>query len=80
MHLASTLRTFPLCQAIFHQHQPLVSMHLSSFAMPIVAQIIMTFYYPTGPLVTRLLSQGYKVNRLKLIVRPTHLRNSRQAH
>ena len=31
---------FPLCQAIFHQYQPMVSMHLSSFAMPVVAQII----------------------------------------
>ena len=30
---------FPLCQATFHQHQPMVSMHLSSFAMPVVAQI-----------------------------------------
>ena len=40
---------FPLCQAIFHQHQPMVSMHLSSFAMPVVAQIIVTFYYATGP-------------------------------
>ena len=44
MHLASTLLTFPLCQAILHQHQPMVSMHLSSFAMPVVAQIIVTFY------------------------------------
>ena len=26
MHLASTLLTFPSCQAIFHQHQPMVSM------------------------------------------------------
>ena len=43
MHLHSTLWTFPLCQAIFHQHQPMVSMHLSSFAMPVVAQIIVTF-------------------------------------
>ena len=43
MHLASTLLTFPSCQAIFHQHQPMVSMHLSSFAMPIVAQVILTF-------------------------------------
>ena len=34
---------------IFHQHQPMVSMHLSSFAMPVVAQIIVTFYYATGP-------------------------------
>ena len=43
MHLASTLLTFPSCQAIFHQHQPMVSMHLSSFAMPVVAQIILIF-------------------------------------
>ena len=43
MHLASTLLTFPSCQAIFHQHQPIVSMHLSSFAMPVVAQIILIF-------------------------------------
>ena len=40
---------FLSCQAIFHQHQPIVSMHLSSFAMPIVAQIIVTFYHATGP-------------------------------
>ena len=40
---------FPLCQAIFHQHQPTVSMHLSPFAMPVVAQIIVTFYHATGP-------------------------------
>ena len=44
----------PLCKAIFSLHQLLVSMHVSSFAMPVVAQII----------VTRLLSQGYKANRL----------------
>ena len=37
MHLASILGTFPLCQAIFHQHQPMVSVHLSSFTMPVVA-------------------------------------------
>ena len=37
---------FPLCQAIFHQHQP---MDLSSFAMPVLAQIIVTFYYATWP-------------------------------
>ena len=43
MHLASTLLTFPSCQAIFHQHQPMVSMHLSSFAMPVVAKVILTF-------------------------------------
>ena len=41
----------------------MVSMHLSSFAMPVVAQIIVTFITPQG-LVTRLLSQDYKVNRL----------------
>ena len=39
---------FPSCQAIFHQHQPMMSMHLSSFAMPVVAQIIVTIYYATG--------------------------------
>ena len=39
---------FSLCQAIFHQHQPMVSMHLSSFAMSVAAQIIVTFYYATG--------------------------------
>ena len=49
MHLASTLLTFPSCQAIFHQHQPMVSMHLSSFAMPVVAQVILTFNTPQGP-------------------------------
>ena len=43
MHLASTLLTFPSCQAIFNQHQPMVSMHLNSFAMPVVAQVILIF-------------------------------------
>ena len=42
-HLASTLLTFPSCQAIFHQHQPMVSMHLSSFTMPLVAKVILIF-------------------------------------
>ena len=41
-----------------------MSTHLSSFAMSVVVQIIVTFYHATGPLVRRLLSQGYKVNRL----------------
>ena len=41
MCLASTLLTFPSCQAIFHQHQPMVSMHVSSFAMSVVAQVIL---------------------------------------
>ena len=40
---------FLLCQVIFHQHQPMVSMHLGSFTMPIVVQIIVTFYHATGP-------------------------------
>ena len=39
MRLVSTLRTFPLCQAIFHHHQPTVSIHLSSFAMPFVFKL-----------------------------------------
>ena len=47
MCLVSTLRT--LCQAIFHQHQPMVSLHLSSFIMPVVVQIIVTFFTPQGP-------------------------------
>ena len=34
---------FPLCQAIFLQHQPMMYMYLSSFATPIVAQIGATF-------------------------------------
>ena len=46
-----------LCQVILHQHWPMVSMHLSSFLMPIVAQVIVTFHYATG-------SQGFKVNCL----------------
>ena len=71
IHLASTR------QAIFHQHQPMASMHLSSFAMPVVAQIIVTLS-PHRALVTRLLSKGYKVNRLfntfkKFYGRHTHL-------
>ena len=40
---------FPSCQAIFHQHQPMVSMHLSSFAMLVDAQIVVTFYFATWP-------------------------------
>ena len=49
IHLASILSTFPSCQAILHQHRTMVSMHLSSFAMPIVAQIIVTFITQQGP-------------------------------
>ena len=40
---------FPLSPAIFHQHQTTVSMHLSSLAVPIFAQIIVTFYHAKGP-------------------------------
>ena len=40
---------FPFMPSNMYQHQPMVSMHLSSFAMPVVAQIIVTFYYATGP-------------------------------
>ena len=35
IYLALTLWTLPLCQAIFHQHQPMVSLHLTSFATPV---------------------------------------------
>ena len=49
LRLVSTLLTFPLCQAIFHQYQPTVSIHLNSFAMPVVVQIIVTFITPHGP-------------------------------
>ena len=49
MRLVSTLSTFLSCQAIFHQQQPTMSLHLSSFAMPVVAQIIVTFLNATGP-------------------------------
>ena len=40
---------FPFMSSIFHQHQPMVSMHLSSFIMPVVAQIIVNFITPQGP-------------------------------
>ena len=43
----------------------MVSMHLSSIAMPVVAQIIVALLLRHRALVTlRLLSQGYKVNCL----------------
>ena len=71
MRLVSTLCTFPLCQAIFHQYQLMVSMHLCSFAMPVVVQIIVTFYHTTGPGRT-----DFCHRVTKLIVCPTHLRNS----
>ena len=37
----------------------MVSMHLSSLAMLVVAKITVNFYHPTG-----LMSQNYKVSRL----------------
>ena len=55
---------FPFMSRIFHQHQPMVSMHLSSFAMPVVAQVSLIFLIHHRALVKRLLSQGYKVNCL----------------
>ena len=65
MHLASTLLTFPSCQAIFHQHQPMVSMHLSSFAMHArCCSSYSDFLIHHRALVKILLSQGYKVNCL----------------
>ena len=41
----------------------MVSMHLSSFTMPVIVQIIVTLSRHIA-LVTRLLSLGYIVNRL----------------
>ena len=75
MRLVSTLWTFPLCQAIFHQHQPTVSMHLSSFSMPVVIQIIVTFYHVTGPW-----WKDFCHRVTKLIICPTHLRILWQTH
>ena len=40
---------FPFMSSNIPSAQPMVSMHLSSFAMPVVAQIIVTFYYATVP-------------------------------
>ena len=54
---------FPLCQAIFfHQDQPTVSMNLSSYARR--CSNYSDFLSRHRALVTRLLSQGYKVSRL----------------
>ena len=71
MLLVYTLRTFPLCQAIFDQHQPTVYEYLSSFAMSVVVQVIVTFYNATGPW-----WQDFCYRVTKLIVYPTQLRNS----
>ena len=43
MHMDSKLRTFLSCQAIFHLHLLVVFMHLKSFAIKDVAQIVTTF-------------------------------------
>ena len=40
---------FPFMSSNIPSAPAMVSMHLSSFAMPVVAQIIVTFYYATGP-------------------------------
>ena len=40
---------FPFMSSNIPSHHPMVSMHLSSFAMSVVAQIIVTFYYATWP-------------------------------
>ena len=55
---------FPFMSSNIPSDQPMVSMHLSSFAMPVVAEINSDFLLCHKALVTRLLSQGYKVNRL----------------
>ena len=44
--------------------QPAGFVHLSSFAMSVVVEIIVTFHHSPGAPVTTLLSQGYEVNRL----------------
>ena len=40
---------FPFMSTNIHQHYPMMSMHLNSFDMLFVAQIIVTFYHTTGP-------------------------------
>ena len=48
-------------------------MHLSSFVMPVVVQIIVTSYHATGPWLQDL---DFCHRVTMLIVCPTHLRNS----
>ena len=60
IHLAYT---FPLCQTTFQLQQLMVFMHLHSFAMAVLLQIIVTFVTPQDP-GNKILSQGYNVNRL----------------
>ena len=70
MCLVSTLWiTFPFMSS----NIPLatVSIHLNSFAMPVVFQTMVTFYHATGPW-----WQDFCHRVTKLIVCPTHLRNS----
>ena len=40
---------FPFVSSNIPSAQPMMSTHLSSFAMPVVAQIIVNFYHATGP-------------------------------
>ena len=62
MRLVSTLWTFPLCQAIFHQHYGVYASQLSHYAL--CCSTYSDFLSRHRALVTRFLSQGYKVNRL----------------
>ena len=64
MHLASTLLTLPSCQAIFHQHQPIVSYASQLVRYARCYSSYSDFLIRHMALVKRLLSQGYKVNRL----------------
>ena len=48
---------------LFNLHQLMVSMHLNSFSIPVVAQLKVTLARHKAS-VARLLLQGYKVNRL----------------
>ena len=51
-------------------------MYLSSFAVPVVAQNYSNFLLRHRNLVTRLLSQGYKVNRLSNIFKKFYGRHT----
>ena len=64
MHLASTLLTFPSCQAIFHQHQPIGVYASQLVCYARCCSSYSDFLIHHRALVKRLLSQGYKVNHL----------------
>ena len=51
----------------------MVSMHLSLFTMYVVVNIIVNFYHV---LMTRLLSHGYKVNRLSSMIKKFYARHT----